>query len=128
MRTLPSVVLVLSLLALAACEDSTGSGEVWRSEIGVLDANGGASVELPPRAGNVNNLPALTCYVASPSVPANQRVWFVVSSVELPRRVDPQQEVLSNCIVEPSTVNASRLMATIEGETPGWLYQFVVVF
>ena len=128
MRTLSSVGLALAVLALSACEDTTGTGVVWRSPIGVLNASGNGSELLPAAAGNVNALPALTCYTADPTVPASQRVWFAVSSVELPVRVDPQREVLSNCILEPSPDNPNRLMATIEGETPGWHYQFVVVY
>jgi hypothetical protein len=128
MRTLSSVGLVLSVLALTACEDSTGVGGIWRSPIGTLNASGNASVELPPSAGNTSNLPALTCYTANPADPPDSRVWFAVGSVELPLRVDPQREVLSNCILEGSPTGSNRLMATLEGETPGWLYQFVVVY
>ena len=128
MRTLSSVGLVCCLLTLAACEDVTGGADIWRSPIGQLDANGSISVHLPSDVGNTSNLPAVTCYTADPDVPADERVWFSVSSVELPDRVDPPEgEVLSNCIVEASFENPNRLMATIEGETPGWLYQFVVV-
>jgi hypothetical protein len=128
MRTLPSVGLVLSVLALAACEDSTGVGGIWRSPIGTLNASGNASVNLPAAAGNTNNLPSLTCYTANPSDPPGSRVWFAVGSVELPARIDPSREVLSNCILEASFEDPNRLMATLEGETPGWLYQFVVVY
>ena len=128
MRKLSSVALACCLLALAACEDVTGGAEIWRSPIGLLDAGGNASEPLPARAGNTNNPPALTCYTADPDVPARDRVWFAVSSVELPERVDPAREVLSNCIVEADPFDSNRLMATIEGETPGWLYQFVVVY
>jgi hypothetical protein len=128
MRTLTSVGLALSVLVLGACEDSTGVDGIWRSPIGTLSASGNASVELPQAAGNTSNLPALTCYTADPTVPAESRVWFTVASVELPVRVDPQGEVLSNCILEASPNNTNRLLATLEGETPGWLYQFVVVY
>jgi hypothetical protein len=129
MRTLSSVGLVVCLLTLAACEDVTGNAEIWRSRIGVLDASGSASEPLPRDAGNTSNPPAVTCYTADPSVPASERVWFAVSSVELPDRVDPPTgEVLSNCIVEADPFTSNGLMATIEGETPGWLYQFVVVY
>ena len=128
MRTLSSVGLALCLFTLAACEDVTGGAEIWRSPIGVLDAGGNASVLLPSDAGNVSNLPAVTCYVADPGVPASDRVWFSVSSVELPDHVSPPDgEVLNNCIVETDPGNSNRLWATIEGETPNWLYQFVVV-
>ena len=72
MRTLSSVGLVLSVLALTACEDSTGVGGIWRSPIGTLNASGNASVELPPNAGNTSNLPALTCYTANPADPPAQ--------------------------------------------------------
>ena len=81
-----------------------------------------------PAAGNTSNIPALTCYTADPTDPPESRVWFAVGSVELPVRVDPSGEVLSNCILEASPNNANRLLATLEGETPGWLYQFVVVY
>jgi len=128
MRTLSSVGLVLSVLALTACDDSTGVGGIWRSPIGTLNAGGNASVELPSAAGNTSNIPALTCYTADPTDPPESRVWFAVGSVELPVRVDPSGEVLSNCILEASPNNANRLLATLEGETPGWLYQFVVVY
>lgn len=126
MRTLTSVGLALSLVALAACEDSTGTGVVWRSEIGQIGTSGRVSVDLPGAAGTPDRLPALTCYTSHP----DDRVWYAVGSVELPPGTVPpgEQDVLSNCILEPSTRNPNRLMATMEGETPGWLYQFVVVY
>lgn len=113
MRKLSSMALAASLLALGACEDSTGNGEVWRAE-GLLDNTGSASVMLPRDAGTPNRLPALTCYTSHPQ----ERVWFLIGSVE----------DVSNCILEPAFEDPNRLMATIEGETPGWLYHFVVVY
>lgn len=113
MRKLSSLALVASLLTLGACDDSTGNGEIWRAE-GVLNASGSASVRLPRDAGTPNSLPSLTCYTADPA----DRVWFVIGSVE----------AVSNCILEPDPDNSNRLLATIEGETPGWLYHFVVVY
>lgn len=126
MRTLSSVGLALSLVALAACEDSTGTGVVWRSDIGVIASDGTASRALPANAGTPDRLPALTCYTSHP----DDRVWFAVGSVELPPGTVPpgEDDVLSNCILEPSFDNPNRLVATIEGETPGWLFQFVVVY
>ena len=125
MRRLPLLALSLSLLSLAACEDSTGSGDVLRFT-GVLDDFGAASVTLPRAAGTPNDPPALTCYTADPLVPAADRVWFHVSSVQLPQ--DLGGDVISNCLLEPSLNDPNRLMATLEGEEPGWLYAFVVVY
>lgn len=113
MRKLSSLALAASLLTLGACGDSTGNGEVWRAE-GVLDGSGSASVLLPRDAGTPNRLPALTCYTADPL----DRVWFLIGSVEN----------VSNCILEPDFDNSNRLRATLEGETPGWLFHFVVVY
>ncbi|HEY0971241.1 MAG TPA: hypothetical protein VGE02_09760 [Gemmatimonadales bacterium] len=126
MRRLPVLALSLSLLTLAACEDSTGNGGDVLRFTGVLDANGEASVNLPREAGTPDDPPALTCYTADPLVPASERVWFHVSSVQLP--ADLGGEVVSNCLLEPSFENPNRLMATLEGEEPGWLYAFVVVY
>jgi hypothetical protein len=133
MRPLSSVGLVASLLLLAACEDVTGDGGLWRSQVGRLDANGDASVELPASVASPARLPALTCYTADPADPPDARVWFAVSSAQLPARVGTvdvptSQRVLSNCLVETSALNSNRLVATLEGETPGWLYQFVVAY
>ena len=113
MRKLSSVALATSLLVLGACDDSTSAGDIFRRE-GVLDNNGDASVLLPREAGTPNRLPALSCYTADPRF----REWFLVASVEGE----------SNCILEPSFEDPNRLMATIEGETPGWLYHVVVVY
>ena len=100
-------------VALGACDDSTSSGDIFRRE-GTLDGNGSVSVLLPREAGNPGRLPALSCYTADPV----NREWFLVASVEGE----------SNCILEPAFEDPNRLMATIEGETPGWLYHFVVVY
>ena len=127
MRRLPLLALATSLLTLAACEDSTGTGgEVLRYQ-GELDAFGSASVLLPREAGSPDNPPALTCYTADPFAPSSQRVLFQVSSVQLPDDV-AGGEVLSNCLLEPSANDPRRLVATLEGEEPGWLFAFVVVY
>ena len=132
MRSKSSVGLALCALALAACEDSTDVGGIWRSPIGTLNNGGNASVSLPGAVGNprTDDIPALTCYTADPLDPPGSRVWFAVGSVELPPSVDvdPDEEVLSNCILETDPGDPNRFMATLEGETPGWLYQFVVVY
>lgn len=119
MRKLSSVALATALLTLGACDDSTGNGEIWRTE-GVLNASGAASVLLPRDAGTPNRLPALSCYTADPL----DRVWYQISSVQLPNQ--PTAE--NNCILEPDFDEPNRLRATIEGETPGWLFHFVVVY
>jgi hypothetical protein len=126
MRRLPFLALSLSLLSLAACEDTTGNGGDVLRFTGVLDNFGSASVNLPREAGSPDNPPALTCYTADPQAPASERAWFQLSSVQLPN--DIGGDVLSNCLLEPSPSDPRRLMATIEGEEPGWLYAFVVVY
>ena len=123
MRRLPLLALSASLVTLAACESSTGA-EVLHFT-GVLDGNGAASVPLPREAGSPNDPPALTCATADPLAPASERVWFYLSSVQRP---GPNGEVLSNCLVEPSFNDANRLVATIEGEEPGWLYSISVIY
>jgi len=131
MRTARAAAAALLLLTVAACDDATSSGDVWRSQIGNLDALGSASVLLPREAGNINNLPAVSCYVADPFDPPASRVWYQIGSVQLPPDLPTEDDpngVLSNCIVESDGGDPNRLVATIEGETPGWLYQFVVVF
>ncbi len=131
MRTAPAAGLAFLLFALAACEDATSSGDVWRSPIGTLNASGAASVALPRDAGNIEDLPILGCYVADPFGSAQNRVWYQISSVQLPDDVPTNEDpsgVLSNCILEADDGDPNRLRATIEGETPGWLYQFVVIY
>jgi hypothetical protein len=131
MRTARAAAAALLLFTVAACDDATSSGDVWRSQIGNLDANGSISVPLPREAGNINNLPAVSCYVADPFDPPASRVWYQIGSVQLPADLPTEDDpngVLSNCIVEPDNGDPNRLMATIEGETPGWLYQIVAVF
>ena len=135
MRILPSVSVGLCmLLALAACDDSTGTGQVLRLT-GTLDADGSASVVLPSEAGTINRLPSLACYTADsdPNLSISDRVWFQVASVQLPREVGgvvvPEDEaVLDNCLLETFQGDPNRLVATIEGQPSGWLYQFVVVY
>ena len=131
MRTARAAAAALLLFTVAACDDATSSGDVWRSQIGNLDAEGRASVALPRDAGNVNNLPAVSCYVADPLDAAANRVWYQIGSVQLPVDLPTEDDpngVLSNCIVEADAGDPNRLRATIEGETPGWLYQFVAVY
>ena len=131
MRTARAAAAALLLFSVAACDDATSSGDVWRSPIGNLDADGSATVVLPRDAGNINNLPALSCYVADPLASAANRVWYQIGSVQLPDDVptaDDPNGVLSNCIIETDAGDPNRLRATIEGETPGWLYQFVAVY
>ncbi len=131
MRTARAAAAVLLLFTVAACDDSTSSGDVWRSPVGTLDVRGDASVPLPRAAGNVNSLPALSCYVADPFDAPQNRVWYQIGSVQLPPDVPTEDDpngVLSNCILEADNQDPNRLRATIEGETPGWLYQFVAVY
>lgn len=130
MRILPSVgVGLFALLALTACDDdSTGTGRVARF-LGTLDADGSASVLLPAEAGNIENIPSLSCYTADPSVSLSDRVWFQVASVQLPVGVVPDDEsVLDNCLLETYQGDPNRLVATIEGQPSGWLYEFVIVY
>jgi hypothetical protein len=134
MRILPSVsVGLFALFALAACDDdSTGTGRVLRLT-GTLDADGSASVVLPAEAGNIQNVPSLSCYTADPAASLSERVWFQVASVQLPSDiggvpVDPDEAVLDNCLIETFQGDPSRLVATIEGQPSSWLYQFVVVY
>ncbi|HEU4631697.1 MAG TPA: hypothetical protein VFS08_18255 [Gemmatimonadaceae bacterium] len=129
MRILPSVsVGLFALVALTACDDSTGTGRVLRLG-GTLDADGSASVILPAEAGNIQNVPSLSCYTADPDASLSERVWFQVASVQLPSGVVPDDEaVLDNCLLETYQGDPNRLVATIEGQPSGWLYQFVVVY
>jgi hypothetical protein len=108
--------LACGMLALAACSDSTGPGDnVFRTS-GTLDGSGNALVTLPQEIGNAERLPALSCYTADPQ--AQFLDWFQIASVE----------GTSNCILQESRSDPNRLDAVIEGETPGWLYQFVLVY
>jgi hypothetical protein len=124
MRRLSVLALSLSLLTLGACSDSTApGGNVLRYSgiIGSIQGEDGpvgyATVDLPLAAGDMDDLPALTCYVRNPNAPnAANRVWYAVSS----SIADD-----SNCLLEPS---GSGLAATLEGESIGWEYQFVVVY
>jgi hypothetical protein len=135
MRILSSVSVGLcAILALAACDDSTGTGRVLRLT-GTLDADGSASVVLPAEAGPINRLPSLACYTADSDarVPVSDRGWLQVASVQLPPDIGgvpvPDDEaVLDNCLLETYQGDPNRLVATIEGQPAGWLYQFVVVY
>ena len=135
MRILSSVsVGLFALVALTACDDSTDTGRVLRLS-GFLDGDGSASALLPSEAGNINNVPSLSCYTADSdeSIPISQRVWFQVASVQLPDDIGgvpvPDDEaVLDNCLIETYQGDPNRLVATIEGQPAGWLYQFVVVY
>lgn len=133
MRILPSVCGgLLALVALTACQDSTGTGRVLRLS-GTLDGNGAASVLLPAEAGDIQALPALSCYTADPVASLSARVWFEVASVQLPSTiggipVSDSESVLDNCLLETYQGDPNRLVATIEGQPAGWLYQFVVVY
>ena len=109
-------LILLAAAALAACSDSTGPGDnVFRTS-GTLDGSGNALVTLPQEIGNAERLPALSCYTADPQ--AQFLDWFQIASVE----------GTSNCILQESRSDPNRLDAVIEGETPGWLYQFVLVY
>jgi len=127
MRKLSLLALALSAGVLTACSDSSTGAEIYRVT-GSLDANGSASVLLPSDVGSINSLPALTCYTANPS----DMYWFQVGSVELPEEYFPgipqEDRVLDNCIVEPAEVGSQRLMATVEGQPPNWLYAFTIVY
>lgn len=131
MRIARAAAVALLPFLVAACDDATSSSDIWRSQIGNLDALGTASVALPREAGNINNLPVVSCYVADPLDAAQNRVWYQIGSVQLPADLPTEDDpngVLSNCIVESDAGDPNRLRATIEGETPGWLYQFVAIF
>lgn len=127
MRKLPLLTLALAAGTLAACSDSSTGAQIYRVT-GTLSADGSASVVLPTEVGTINNLPALTCYTASPQ----DLYWFQVGSVELPAEYFPgipqADRVLDNCIVEPAEAGSQRLRATIEGQPPNWLYAFTLVY
>jgi len=107
------------LLVLAACSDSTGPGDNVYRVSGTLDGLGNAIVTLPRELGTPERLPALSCYTANSNVDQAPFLdWFQVASVE----------GASNCILQQNRTDPNRLDAVIEGETPGWLYQFVVVY
>lgn len=143
MKQLVSAALLVALLG--ACKGDAGpagptgpqgpaggSGTGTRIQLtGTLDALGNASRALPAEAGSVSDLPILACYVANPAQPAAQRAWFQIGSVQLPPDVptaDDPSGVLSNCILEADAADPTRLRASLEGETPGWLYAFVVLY
>src|SRR5690606_31980759 len=113
--------LSCSLLALGACSESSGNdGTVLRYSgvIGSLQGVGYATVNLPLAAGNMGNLPALTCYVRNQNDadPIERDTWYAVSS----SITDD-----TNCLLERS---GNGLAATLIGESIGWEYQFVIVY
>lgn len=121
MRRLSVLAFSLSLLVLGACSESTGNdGTVlrYRGVIGSLQGVGYASVDLPLAAGDMNDLPALTCYVRNQndSDPVERDTWYAVSS----SITDD-----TNCLLERS---GNGLAATLIGEAIGWEYQFVIVY
>ena len=120
MRIVSAAGLACLLFALAGCEDSTGPSDRVLRLTGQLDENGDAYEILPREAGNMGNLPSLTCYVRNPDAQFEaDRAWFAFSSSTADG---------SACLLEAATSNGSQLAAVIEGEQPFAQYQFVVVY